>query len=365
MNNIITVNYEDKPIYDITLEYNYNMLCRELNKLGTSRKKVCIVTDSNLSRHYLNELIELLKDYAKVVETFTFPAGENSKNLGTVQELYNRLIQSNFDRKDLLVALGGGVVGDLTGYAAATYLRGIQFIQLPTSLLAMVDSSIGGKTGVDFQDYKNMIGAFHQPAAVYMNLSTLYSLSDVQYYSGLGEIIKYGLIKDRSYYSWLKKNIDSIKNREPDSLRELVYKSCRIKQEVVEKDPKEQGERALLNFGHTIGHAIEKLMDFKLLHGECVAVGMVAASYLSYKKKWITLEELEDIKVVIKAFELPISVRGLNPNEIYRVTTHDKKMEGNKIKFVLLRCIGEAYIDMDVTQTEILESIQYILEDSF
>jgi 3-dehydroquinate synthase len=363
MNNIITVNYEEKPVYDITLEYNYNMLYKELDKLGTSKKKICVVTDSNLSRHYLNELIELLKDYAKVVETFTFPAGETSKNLETVQELYNRLIQSNFDRKDLLVALGGGVVGDLTGYAAATYLRGIQFIQLPTSLLAMVDSSIGGKTGVDFQDYKNMVGAFHQPAAVYMNLSTLYSLSDVQFFSGLGEIIKHGLIKESSYYLWLKENIDSIKKREPDSLREMVFRSCKIKQEVVEKDPKEQGERALLNFGHTIGHAVEKLMDFKLLHGECVAVGMVAASYLSYKKNWITLEELEDIKTVLKAFELPISISGLDPNEIYRVTTHDKKVEGNKIKFILLRRIGEAYIDIEVTPAEIIESIEYILED--
>lgn len=362
MNTIITVNYEDKPVYDITLEYDYTMLYRELNRLRTSERKICIVTDSNLSKHYLNELIEILKDYAKVVETFTFPAGELSKNLDTVQALYSRLIQSNFDRKDLLFALGGGVVGDLTGYTAATYLRGIQFVQLPTSLLAMVDSSIGGKTGVDFQAYKNMIGAFHQPAAVYMNLTTLYSLSDNQYNSGLGEIIKHGLIKDSSYYTWLKENVEGIKGRESNALKEMVYRSCKIKQEVVEKDPTELGERALLNFGHTVGHAVEKLMDFKLLHGECVAVGMVAASYLSYKKNGITRKELEDIKEVIKAFELPTSVKELDPQEVFRVTTHDKKMEGDKIKFILLKKIGEAYIDIDVTQEEILESIQYILE---
>jgi len=361
MNTNITVKYNDLPIYDIALEHDYNYLYKELDKLDTKNKKICIVSDTNVSKFYQDELIELLKGYAKVVETFTFPAGELSKNLNTVYSLYEHLITSNFDRKDILVALGGGVVGDLTGYVAATYLRGIEYIQMPTSLLAMVDSSIGGKTAVDFDSYKNMIGAFHQPKSVYMNLGTLSSLNDNQYYSGLGEIIKHGLIKDVSYYEWLREHHATITSRDAKTLRELVYRSCLIKRAVIEKDPKELGDRALLNFGHTIGHAVEKLMDFKLLHGECVAIGMVAASYISFKRNYITKEQLEDIISLISSFDLPVSASGLTAEEVLSVTTHDKKMESGKLKFILLSEIGSAVIDTTVTEQELLESIHYII----
>lgn len=361
MNTNITVNYNDLPSYDIVLEHDYKNLFRELNKLDTKNRKLCIVTDTNVSEFYLNELVEILKDYSKQVVTFTFPAGELSKNLDTVYSLYEHLIQSKFDRSDMLVALGGGVVGDLTGYAAATYLRGIQFIQMPTSLLAMVDSSIGGKTGVDFHAYKNMIGAFHQPKSVYMNLGTLASLSNRQLYSGLGEIIKHGLIMDASYYEWLRENQAGIKSRDIDIFHEMIYRSCLIKRTVVEKDPKELGDRALLNFGHTIGHAVEKLMEFKLLHGECVAIGMVAASYISFQRGFIKKEQLNDIVTLIRSFELPVSVSGITAEEVLSVTTHDKKMEAGKLKFILLSCIGTAVIDTTVTKDELLSSIQYIL----
>lgn len=362
MNTNITVNYNGTPVYDILLEQDYSNLFRELNKLNTQNKKICVVTDTNVSKLYLNELMEILKDYAKVVETFTFPAGEESKNLDTVYSLYERLIQSGFDRKDVLIALGGGVVGDLTGYAAATYLRGINFIQMPTSLLAMVDSSIGGKTGVDFHAYKNMIGAFHQPKSVYMNLKTLLSLGDSLFISGFGEIIKHGLIKDVQYYNWLKENRELILKRDITALREMVYRSCLIKREVVERDPKELGERALLNFGHTIGHAVEKLMEFKLLHGECVAIGMAAASYLSLKRELISQEDFEDIIKTIKDFNLPTTITGLQAKDIYRVTTLDKKMEAGQIKFILLNKVGTAYIDTTVTEAEIIDAINYIIE---
>ena len=181
----------------------------------------------------------------------------------------------------MLVALGGGVVGDLTGFAAATYLRGIDFVQVPTTLLSQVDSSIGGKTGVDFLQYKNMVGAFHQPKLVYINTTTLKSLPEREYFSGMGEVIKHGLIKDADYYEWIKENIDAIKAREHEAVREMIYQSCLIKGGVVERDPKEKGERALLNFGHTLGHAIEKLKDFTWLHGECVAAGCCLAAEIS------------------------------------------------------------------------------------
>ncbi|WFR54742.1 3-dehydroquinate synthase [Anaerocolumna sp. AGMB13025] len=361
MNTNITVKYNGVPSYDITLAQDYTFLYRELNKLNTKERKICIVTDSNLSKLYLNELIETVKDYAKVVETFTFPAGEDSKNLDTVYKLYERLIQSGFDRKDLLIALGGGVVGDLTGYGAATYLRGINFIQMPTSLLAMVDSSIGGKTGVDFLAYKNMVGAFHQPKSVYMNLKTLLTLNDAQFFSGFGEIIKHGLIKDREYYYWLKENRQLLIKRDINTLFDMIYKSCLIKREVVEKDPKELGDRALLNFGHTIGHAVEKLMEFKLLHGECVAVGMVAAGYLSWKRNHITEEDFSDLVNTLKEYHLPTTVSGIKAVDILKTALHDKKMDAGQIKFILLDEIGKAYMDTTVTETEMLDAINYIL----
>lgn len=360
MNKNLTVKYNDSPIYDIILAEDYNNLSIELNKLETKDKKLCIVSDSTVSTFYLDKLREVLKDACILVETFVFSAGESSKNLDTVYSLYEHLIKANFDRKDVLIALGGGVVGDLTGYTAATYLRGIRFIQMPTSLLAMVDSSIGGKTGVDFHAYKNMIGAFHQPKSVYMNLTTLLTLSDRQYYSGLGEIIKHGLIKDKDYYEWLKENSSAIKSRDMNTLQEMIFRSCLIKRQVVEKDPKELGDRALLNFGHTIGHAIEKLMEFELLHGECVALGMVAASYISYERGNISKEQLDDIISLMDVFELPISISGLDAMDIIDVTSHDKKMESGKLKFILLSEIGNAAIDTSVTQKEMLEAVTYL-----
>lgn len=360
-NNHIEVKQDNKLIYEIILEKDYEALHEVLEQLETRNKKVCIVTDSGVEPLYLKTLCEVVKPYVKKVEYFVFPAGEDSKNLSVVNNLYEELIGWHFDRKDILIALGGGVVGDLTGFAAATYLRGIQFIQMPTSLLAMVDSSIGGKTGVDFKNYKNMVGAFHQPSCVYMNLRTLLTLDDKQFYSGFGEIIKHGLIKNKSYYNWLKDNSEKLVARDINKLAEMVYESCLIKKEVVENDPKEKGERALLNFGHTIGHAIEKLMNFKLLHGECVAIGMVAASFISWKRNYITNAEYEDIKKTIQAFHLPIFVHGLTVDEVLSAMAHDKKVEGNIIKFILLDHIGEAKIDTTLTREELVEAIETVL----
>lgn len=351
------------PIYDIVLDRNYESLLENLESVTNAEGKVCIVSDTHVSNYYMQQILKLMEGRAKSISTFVFPAGEESKTLDTVYQLYEYLIQGGFDRKDLLIALGGGVVGDLTGYAAATYLRGISFIQIPTTLLSMVDSSIGGKTGVDFKAYKNMIGAFHQPKAVYINLSTLKTLDTSQFYSGLGEVIKHGLIKDKSYYDWLKEKHDLIMNRDTAILEELVVKSCHIKREVVEKDPKEKGERAFLNFGHTIGHAIEKLMEFTLHHGQCVAIGMVAASYLSFRKGYLTEVELADIKETIASFGLPVSLKDseLSAKDILDVTRSDKKVEMGTLKFVLLSEMGVACIDTALSEEDLLAGIQYIL----
>ena len=362
MTQQLTVNYEGKPAYDILLEPDFHRLSEELVRLGMTNRKFMIVTDSNVANYYLEELTDLLIPMAKEVECFVFPAGEQNKSLDTVSLCYEKLIQAGFDRNDVLIALGGGVVGDLTGFTAATYLRGVRFIQVPTSLLAMVDSSIGGKTGVDFKAYKNMVGAFHQPSLVYMNLSSLLSLPDAEFYSGMGEIIKHGLIKNKTYYSWLREQEESICNRSYDALRDMIYESCLIKREVVERDPKEKGERALLNFGHTIGHSVERLKNLTLLHGECVCIGMAAASYLSLKRGLITQEKYEEIKATIMHFHQPVDVSGLVAEEVYEVTRLDKKMDSDQIRFILLKEIGTAVIDTSVTKAEMLEAIYSIMK---
>ena len=358
----IIVNYEGRPCYPIYIEDSYSNLNEALSELNIKSRKVCIVTDSTVESLYLDTVINEIAKEAKKVISYTFPAGEKSKNLDVIAKIYEVLIEEKFDRKDLLIALGGGVVGDMTGFAAATYLRGISFVQLPTTLLSMVDSSIGGKTGVDFKAYKNMVGAFHQPSAVYINLAVLETLTDSQFRSGMGEVIKHAMIKDQEYYFWLKNNRNSIMDLQMNYLKDMIDKSLHIKKDVVERDPKEKGERALLNFGHTLGHAIEKHMNFTMLHGDCVSVGICAATYISYKRGYISKEILEDVKACLASFTLPIQVPQLEVNEVILTTQSDKKMEAGQIKFVLLNQIGNAYIDMSVTNEELKEALKFVMQ---
>ena len=356
----LNIMYRKKPCYDIVYSQSFDELWEELEDLGGKEKRLLIVTDSHVKELYGEQVKELLEGRCRKVCLFDFPAGEESKTLDTVKGLYRYLIEEGFDRKDMLLALGGGVVGDLTGYAAATYLRGIDYVQIPTTLLAQTDSSIGGKTGVDFDGYKNMVGAFKMPRLVYMNLSTLKTLDDRQYFAGFAEVMKHGLIKDALFYEWLIENMYEICGRDLSVLEEMVMKSCTVKKLVVEKDPDEQGERALLNFGHTIGHAIEKAKNFELCHGECVALGAVAAAFISWKRELLSMEEYYEIRDMFVPFYLPISVEGINPQEIVELTKSDKKMEGGRIKFVLLKKIGKAFIDSTVTEEEILAAVNEI-----
>lgn len=359
MSERITVSYDKKPCYDILFAKNFDELPEELaEKFQTPSRKLCIVTDSQVASLYADKVKELLEPVSRKTVVFTFSAGEESKTLDTVRELYTFLIQEKFDRSDMLIALGGGVVGDLTGYAAATYLRGIDFIQIPTTLLAQVDSSIGGKTGVDFDGYKNMVGAFHMPKLVYMNLKTLETLEPRQYYNGFAEAMKSALIGDARYYEWLISNMYEIIDRDPDTMLEMVKRSCEIKRRIVEKDPSEKGERALLNLGHTLGHAIEKATGFSYLHGECVALGCVAAAYISWKKEMIPMEEYYEIRDMFVPFKLPISTDNLDPAAIIELTKSDKKMKDGQITFVLLKKIGQAVLDTSVTEDEMAEAIK-------
>ena len=362
MSKSIPVLTEGQPGYTIELTGGFRDLPEILKERGyCGRRKACIVTDSNVCGLYADEVKDLLQPCFQQVTVCCFPAGEENKNLKTVESVYETLILNHFDRGDLLVALGGGVVGDLTGFTAATYLRGIDFIQVPTTLLSQVDSSIGGKTGVDFLRYKNMVGAFYQPKLVYMNLNVLRTLPEKQIVSGMGEIIKHGLIKDAMYYNWLKQRRDEILALKPDVLEEMIYRSCNIKREVVERDPKEKGERALLNFGHTVGHAIEKLSDFTRYHGECVALGMLAAAHISSDLGNITKEELTDIRQCLLSFGFEVMTAGFSPEEVLLATKSDKKMAGNQVKFILLSAPGNAYIWKELTDEQILRGIRSLV----
>ncbi len=361
MDDRISVCKDGKRIYDIVLKSSFDQLGEEVSRLEAVGQRFCVVTDSHVAPLYLDEVMECLSSCGKV-DSFVFPAGEAQKNLNTVRELYRFLIQKRYDRNDLLVALGGGVVGDLCGFGAATFLRGIRFIQVPTTLLSQVDSSIGGKTGVDFDSYKNMVGAFHMPSLVYTNTGTLLTLSEEQYVSGMGEIIKHGLIKSQEYYQWIQEHAEAILKRDSETCREMILESDRIKRDVVEKDPTEKGERALLNFGHTLGHAVEKLMDFQMLHGQCVALGCVGAACLSAKRNLISEKDAWNIRKTFLTFGLPVSLKnsGLDERAVLEATKNDKKMDSGMIRFILLRKIGEAFVDRTVTDEEILNTVRQL-----
>lgn len=362
MANRMTVHRDGEAIYDIVIENSYDNLGSELSTLGVTGRKLCIVTDSNVAPLYLNQITEYLVPQCGQTDAFVFPAGEENKNLDTVRNLYEFLIQKQYDRQDMLVALGGGVVGDLCGFTAATYLRGIRFIQIPTTLLSQVDSSIGGKTGVDFDAYKNMVGAFHMPKLVYTCTASLLTLPDEQFASGMGEIIKHGMIKDDNYYLWLQEHAKEIQARDLKICEEMILISNRIKREVVEQDPTEQGERALLNFGHTLGHAIEKLMNFRLLHGQCVALGCLAAARISSVRGTVSEDDVATARHMFRQFGLPTTMHELPLQipEIVAATKNDKKMDSGVIKFILLHRIGLAYVDRSVTEAEMTECLEWL-----
>ncbi|MDO5348464.1 MAG: 3-dehydroquinate synthase [Lachnospiraceae bacterium] len=363
MTDRLCVHLDEKPIYDIVLEQSFDRLTEEVQKLGTEKKKLCIVADSNVAPLYLEEVKERLLPVCRQVDTFIFPAGEEQKNLNTVRDLYEALIRKAYDRNDMLVALGGGVTGDLCGFGAATYLRGISFIQIPTTLLSQVDSSIGGKTGVDFDAYKNMVGAFHMPKLVYTNVRTLATLSEEQFISGMGEVVKHGLIKNASYYHWLIDHAEAIMKRDYQICQQMILESNRIKRDVVELDPTEKGDRALLNFGHTLGHAIEKLKEFTMPHGHCVAVGFLAASEISARRGYLTREELNQLRAAMAAFHMPVTVDGVEADDVLEAVKHDKKMDAGTIKFILLKQMGDAYVDRTVSREEMAQGLACVLTD--
>ncbi len=351
------------PVTQPLFHDSFNALPDALRPFPFAGHRAMLVGDTHTLALFGQAVRERLESVFCKVSVYEFEAGEEHKTLNSVKGLLAAMIDGHFDRKDCIVALGGGVVGDMGGFAAAIYLRGIPVVQIPTTLLAQVDSSIGGKTGVDFDGYKNMIGAFHMPACIYTNVSVLSALPDDQFASGMGEVIKSALLGDAALYRWLQTNRDGIAARDPALLLEMIRRTAGIKVEIVTEDPTEQGRRALLNLGHTVGHAVEKACRFTMMHGACVAVGLAAAASMSVSRGLIREEDRTDIIRTLHDYGLPSSVSGLRAEDVLRITKSDKKMSDGQIRFILLRSPGSAFYTDDVTDGELLEGIRSVLTD--
>lgn len=335
----MNVNLGDRayPIYISPDFSGLGKACADARLYG----KMLVVTDSNVEKHYCNACVEALSGMGIEVSHFVIPAGEKSKNLDTVNEIYRQLVSLKLDRHSTLVALGGGVVGDITGFTAATFMRGIQFIQIPTSLLAQADSSIGGKTGVDFEGSKNMIGAFYQPRFVYINVNTLKTLPEREMRAGLAEVIKHGLILDRDFYEYIDGNLDKIFSFDENVLPYITKLNCSIKGRIVEQDEREGDLRAILNFGHTIGHAVESVSEFSMLHGEAVSVGIAGSYRLALKFGMVDTKIVEKVENTLERAGLPVKVQGMDPNKIFNRMFYDKKVKDGKLNFILPKGIGD------------------------
>jgi 3-dehydroquinate synthase len=309
--------------------------------------RALIVTNETVAPLYLARVRQALGETR--AETLVLPDGEAHKTLETVGRIYDALLESGFGRDATLLALGGGVVGDITGFAAATYQRGIGFVQLPTTLLAQVDSSVGGKTGVNHPLGKNMIGAFHQPRAVIADTGTLRTLPDRELKAGLAEVIKYGVLGNEAFFAWLEKNIDALAGRDDTALAEAIQQSCRDKAHIVALDERESGPRALLNLGHTFGHAIETALGYGVwLHGESVAAGLCMAADLSCRATLLKPAERDRIIALVARAGLPVRLPGsLKAADLHRHMLHDKKVLAGRLRLVLLKSIGEAIVTAD------------------
>jgi 3-dehydroquinate synthase len=307
--------------------------------------RIALVTNPTVRALYGPVVEQALASAGGSVTIVEIPDGESHKTLETWASIHDRLLAAKLDRRSILIALGGGVVGDIAGFAAATYQRGIAFIQIPTTLLSQVDSSVGGKTGVNHSYGKNMIGAFYQPRAVIIDTATLRTLPDRELRAGLAEVIKYGLIRDAQFFEWLEQNMPAVLERNPEALAHAIETSCRHKAEVVANDETEQGERALLNLGHTFGHAIEAGLGYgQWLHGEAVAAGTVLAAKLSEQLGWLRSQDAERIAAIMNRAGLPVTAPSIGQDRYLELMAHDKKAVSGSLTLILLKSIGAAVV---------------------
>ena len=311
-------------------------------------KQVMVVTNTTVAPLYLEHYVTAIEALGKTVATCILPDGEKYKNIEHLNLIFDALLEAGFNRDATVLALGGGVIGDMAGFASACFQRGVYFIQVPTTLLSQVDSSVGGKTGINHPLGKNMIGAFQQPQVVLADMAQLSTLPDRELSAGLAEVIKYALLGDLDYLVWLEENMDGLVGRDSALLAEAVYRSCAHKARIVANDEKEQGERALLNLGHTFGHAIESYLGYGVwLHGEAVATGMVMAADLSQRMGWISAEDLQRTKKIIQRAHLPVKCPAIPLDEFLAYMAHDKKVLNGQLRLVLMKSLGQAVISKE------------------
>ncbi len=352
-----------------TLENWLNQNPAFRNTVSEGNKTAFIITDQNLAQLHTPKIEDSLKTRGWKWETVVIEAGEKSKSLSVISGMYDRLVELKADRQTIVIAVGGGVTGDAAGFVAATYVRGLPFVQVPTSLLAHVDSSVGGKVGVNHPQAKNLIGAFHQPLGVFIDTSTLETLPERDYRSGLAEVVKYGVILDAQFFHYLEQNIDALNQRSADVLRTVIARSCELKAEVVEQDEFERtGLRAILNYGHTFAHAFEALCGYgELMHGEAVSIGMIYASYLAEKLNLITHQDTERQIHLLQALGLPISLPEgvqLNTEDILGRMKLDKKTVGGQLRFVLPTCIGRVEVFKEVPESLVIEVLEQLKQSN-
>lgn len=320
-------------------------------------KQVVVVTNTTIEKILLDNFVTKLNTNASV-HTIILEDGEQYKNAVSMNTIYDQLLQKNISRDSVIIALGGGVIGDMTGFAAATYQRGVDFIQVPTTLLSQVDSSVGGKTGINHELGKNMIGAFKQPKVVLINTETLKTLPKREVSAGIAEIIKYALINDYDFFCWLEENMDQLYALDDEVVAEAIFRSCEHKANIVSKDEFESGVRALLNLGHTFGHVIENYMGYgRILHGEAVAIGMLQAAYLSMKEDWICSDKVIRIKNLLLKAKLPVTPPDIPVKDALKLMARDKKVQSGNVRLVLLKDIGNAFITDKFNQDLLEETL--------
>lgn len=349
--------------YDIVIGYDVKNEILEFVKQADFSSKGLIITDSNLAPLYAAKLQEILKNAGLAADVAVITAGESSKSLKVAEALYTKAINLGLDRKSPILALGGGVVGDLAGFIAATYMRGVPFVQVPTSLLAQVDSSVGGKVAVNHALGKNLIGAFYQPKAVFMDLNMMSTLPKREIYTGLGEIIKYGIIYDAEFFKFLEENKEKVLALEPKVITHIIARSCEIKAAVVSQDEQESGLRRILNFGHTIAHTIEKETNYvRYNHGEAVAIGMVAAAHISLQLNLIDEKTFIRVKNLITDLHLPVAAENCIADNMYNDIFHDKKTINGKVNWVLMSAIGKVISRNDISEKMVRLAINECLK---
>ena len=357
----IKVNLDKKTSSSYEIRIGYKIIDRIALIIGKNHKAghYILITDDCVGSLYSKQMMNCFNDVGLNINLIEFTAGESSKNISTVLNIAGKLLELRADRGTMLIALGGGVVGDMVGFIASIYMRGIPYIQIPTTLIGQVDSSIGGKTAIDLSQGKNLLGSFCQPQSVFVDLAFLETLPEKEFNNGLAEIIKYGIIDDEKMFRLLEGNMEAIKNRDSELLTKLVESCCRIKKSIVEIDEKEQGLRRLLNFGHTLGHAIEAVSKYSISHGEGVALGMIAAARISQKKKYLDSVQVKRIEEIILRSGLPVKIpRDISADDIVSRLAMDKKKKGDVVHFVLLKKIGMPFVNGGIENKLIADIIE-------